>query len=125
MDINQDQLMPPASIDNRFGFSSKLSSSDLSLEYNSGGATTSSKSILSEINIDELIMHYPSVFEEIFYSNHPYKLNSIEQIENDLRSYCEQYFKLNNVGSGSVNVNSVSVHHGSCGNSSQQFSIRT
>jgi hypothetical protein len=124
MDINQDQLMAPASIDNanaRFGFGAKLSSSDLSLECSS----SSPKSILSEINIDELIMHYPSVFEEIFYSSHPYKLNSIEQIENDLRSYCEQYFKLNNVGSGGVNVNAVSVHHGSCGSSSQQFSIRT
>ncbi len=68
-------------------------------------------SILSEINIDELFLYYPKVFEEFFFS---FKLNSIEQIEHDLRTYCEQQFKLN-----FTNKNS---NTGS--NSTQQFSIR-
>ena len=71
-----------------------------------------SKSILSEINIDELFTHYPNVFEELFYS---FKLNSIEQIEHDLRTYCEQQFKLN---FSTKNTNCQSS------NSTQQFSIR-
>lgn len=55
-------------------------------------ASTIQQSILSEINIDELFMHYPNVFEEVIYSNAgPFKLNSIEQIENDLRTYCQQF----------------------------------
>ena len=50
----------------------------------------SDDSILSEINIDELLMYYPSVFDEIFYSNNkPFKFNTIEQIKNELRSFCK------------------------------------
>lgn len=50
----------------------------------------SDDSILNEINIDELLMYYPSVFDEIFYSNNkPFKLNTIEQIKNELRSFCK------------------------------------
>lgn len=66
-------------------------------------ADPSSKSILSEINIniDELFMYYPAVFEEIYYS---LKLNSIEQIENDLRRYLEEQFKLNLSSSSSSPV---------------------
>jgi hypothetical protein len=83
---------------------SLMNDSSCSVMFNSNGVTTTptggngnSKSILSELNIDELFMLYPSVFEEFFYSNnHPlFKLNSIEQIENDLRQFCEQQFKLN------------------------------
>lgn len=56
---------------------------------NNNGGT---KSILSEINIDELFLHYPAVFEELFYSNTtPFKWTSIEQIEQDLRALCEQH----------------------------------
>lgn len=66
-------------------------------------ADQSSKSILSEINIniDELFMYYPAVFEEIYYS---LKLSSIEQIENDLRRYLEEQFKLNLSSSASSPV---------------------
>ena len=72
-----------------------------------------SKSILSEINIDELFMHYPKVFEELFYS---FKLNSIEQIEHDLRTYCEQQFKLT--------LSNKSSNCSSSNQAPQQFSIR-
>ncbi len=60
-------------------------------EANSSDTASSnsySKSILSEINIDELFVNYPSVFEEIFCSSNHFKFNSIEQIENDLRNFC-------------------------------------
>jgi hypothetical protein len=79
-----------------------VSDSTSPLLFNS--SVQSSKSILSELNIDELFMLFPSVFEEFFYSNrHPlFKLNSIEQIENDLRQFCEQHFKLNLNGGAQV-----------------------
>lgn len=68
----------------------------------------SSKSILSEINIniDELFMYYPAVFEEIYYS---LKLSSIEQIENDLRRYLEEHFKLNLSGNSSSPVSAANI----------------
>jgi hypothetical protein len=76
-------------------------------------SNTYSKSILSEINIDELFVNYPSVFEEIFYSSNHFKFNSIEQIENDLRNFCEHLLKKGTTSNSSNKSNS-----------NQQFSIR-
>lgn len=52
------------------------------------------KSILNEIDIDELFLNYPTVFDDIFFSRHHFKFNSIEQIENDLKFFCEQLLKI-------------------------------
>jgi hypothetical protein len=52
------------------------------------------KSILNEIDIDELFLNYPTVFDEIFFSRHHFKFDSIEQIENDLKFFCEQLLKI-------------------------------
>lgn len=88
---------------------------------------TQKQSILSEINIDELFMHYPSVFEEIFYSNSsPFKLNSIEQIENDLRTYCEQFkpFITNHPSNANNNHHAVVTNAAATNATQQHFSIR-
>ncbi len=87
-------------------------------------SNTSNKSILNEINIDELFIYYPNVFEELFYSaNNPFKLNSIEQIEHDLRSYCEQQFKLN-LNNQSTTKDTVNNGSSNSNPTNQQFSIR-
>ena len=116
MDVNQEQSYESSRIATSASKASthedKTTDSPCHENGNLNNATYG-KSILSEINIDELFMHYPSVFEEIFYSNSPFKLNSIEQIENDLRNYCEQLFK---IGTKS-NVNTASA-------SNQHYSIR-
>ena len=138
IDLNQDQLIADdcdsnllsplnnqtsmkTTIIKTLSSSSILASSTNGLSQSNSSERTSninnssfsnSKSILSEINIDELFTHYPNVFEELFYS---FKLNSIEQIEHDLRTYCEQQFKLN---FSTKNTNCQSS------NSTQQFSIR-
>lgn len=89
IDLNQDQLISDdcdsGSLLSPLNNTNTKMTTSLSFQNSKG-------SILSEINFDELFMHYPKVFEELFYS---FKLNSIEQIEHELRSYCEQQFKLN------------------------------
>ncbi|CAF0828116.1 unnamed protein product [Brachionus calyciflorus] len=79
-------------------------------------SSMNTRSILSEINIniDELFMYYPAVFEEIYYS---LKLNSIEQIENDLRRYLEEHFKLNLSNNSNTPVNNNTNTNNSSNNS--------
>lgn len=100
--MSVSQTTPPRTTQSSSSIPSSHSTSnivnlDLSQELDSKSDRTeqsSNKSILSEINIniDELFMYYPSVFEEIYVS---LKISSIEQIENDLRRYLEENFKLN------------------------------
>ena len=102
--MSVSQTTPPRNIPSSQSSSSNIVNIDLSQELidsnnklvveSSKEQSSNSKSILSEINIniDELFMYYPAVFEEIYYS---LKLSSIEQIENDLRRYLEEHFKLN------------------------------
>jgi hypothetical protein len=121
IDFNQDQLIADdcdssnllSPLNNIQKASSINNNSDqiMSASTNHHGCQNTKSSILSEINIDELFLYYPKVFEEFFFS---FKLNSIEQIEHDLRTYCEQQFKLN--------FTNKSSSTGS--NSTQQFSIR-
>lgn len=115
IDLNQEQLMAD-DCDSSNLLSPLNQKPDKQQEISSNTSTINfqnSKSILSEINIDELFMHYPKVFEELFYS---FKLNSIEQIEHDLRTYCEQQFKLN--------FTNKSSNCSSSSSAPQQFSIR-
>ena len=111
-DCDSSNLLSPLN-NNQKPPSSVINSNDqkMSTSTNHQSCQNTKSSILSEINIDELFLYYPKVFEEFFFS---FKLNSIEQIEHDLRTYCEQQFKLN-----FTNKNSST---GS--NSTQQFSIR-
>ena len=111
IDLNQDQLITDDC--DSGNLLSPLNNSNHNIKMTSSLSFQSSKnSILSEINFDELFMHYPKVFEELFYS---FKLNSIEQIEHELRTYCEQQFKLNFTNTNANWSNS---------NSNQQSSIR-
>lgn len=103
--LSVSQTTPPRNIQ------SSANPNEPQLNSSDTKSDQSSKSILSEINIniDELFMYYPAVFEEIYYS---LKLNSIEQIENDLRRYLEEQFKLNlssNNSSSPVSANAASA----------------
>lgn len=116
IDLNQEQLINDDCDSARGSLLSPI------LKSNFVETSNQTKSILNEINIDELFIYYPNVFEELFYSaNNPFKLNSIEQIEHDLRTYCEQQFKLNLNNQTNSKDNSNSNNNNA---TNQQFSIR-
>lgn len=106
---------------------------DLSQEFDFNTSSTSSsnnnntnnnnnnKQSNDEINIDELFMYFPHVFEEIFYS---LKLSSIEQIEQELRSYLEQQFKLNLSSNSNVPVASSNTNANTTNTCSTSTGIR-
>lgn len=121
--MSVSQTTPPRMHSSQSSSSLLVSSLDLSQEIDFVPSNQSQKSILSEINIDELFMYFPSVFEELFYS---FKLNSIEQIENELRSYLEQQFKLNlsNGSNSNVPVSNAGVTSASSGVTNASPGIR-